>query len=150
MTGNEIRATIERLRELGEDGRITTSNIVDAVFDGNNYKVRDTLVAILEQADPDTHMELPKDADGMPIHVGDEMQWRDGEVFDVVAIGDNAVFFDDDEGYEYSTPDCVRHYHAPTVEELLFEFGKICQDGYDIGNNIHEYATKLRELMSDD
>ena len=166
MTHVEIEAAIERLRELGCDGRITTSNIIDAVFDGNNYKVRDTLIELLEQADPDTHVELPKDADGVPIHFGDELtNPHHAESFTVDAIGGNSgvgsvphvVYFRSSGGnlrFHYATQ--CHHYHKPpTIEGLLTEFSEyVLRSGHQWGLNapkaIAAFAEKLREVMADD
>jgi len=161
VTSEEIGAAIERLKALTSGCRVYTSTEVVNAVSSDDW-VGD-LIEVLEQADPDTHMELPRDADGTPIHLGDEMQWRDGERSSVVAIGDDAVFFDDGEGYEYSTPDCVRHYHKPTIEDVLLELvvvaiGDIANkarnenmtyDDWEKSNEvIAEYAEKLREVMS--
>lgn len=40
-----------------------------------------------------THVKLPVDADGVPIHVGDRMAFEDGEEFDVIGISDSTLFF---------------------------------------------------------
>lgn len=115
-------------------------------------------------------VRLPKDADGEPIHMGDlvTVPWKD-KVYEVAGFscskqlcsGIRTIWID-----VYSPekrrnmPLCgansCRHYHAPTVEDVLDEFAS----AYDrIGgedeehqkylNLIAEYAAKLRLAGSD-
>ena len=72
---------------------------------------------------------LPLDADGVPIHVGDVMEWSDGETFEVVGIGDTGTLYyletrdDGTVGIEWTSTECKRH-NAPTVEDVLREFAQ--------------------------
>ena len=76
-----------------------------------------------------THVELPKDADGEYIHVGDVMDSRvdylfDGKPFTVRALvlcEDGWEVADGRFGNRYE-PGSLRHHHAPTVEDVLREF----------------------------
>jgi len=101
------------------------------------------------------YIELPKDADGEYIHFGDVLD-QFGTPMTVLAMSDP----DPDQG------DCMlklttdgisdvtwvrarkmRHYHAPTVEDVLTEFGidweheSDCEDRAAL---LKEYASKLR------
>ena len=70
------------------------------------------------------YIELPKDADGEYIHVGDVMEWPDGKTFEVVGIGDGTLFYvegDDDALADWTGASTKRHHHAPTVEDVLRE-----------------------------
>jgi hypothetical protein len=164
MTHEQIKDTIVRLRELGDIGRITSFDIVDAVYDsGNNYKVRDALIAILEQADPDTHMELPRDADGKVIHIGDEVDGvhrEDGTVMGIqyyegvgVLIAVRPRNWDTP---SWCDPAEYRHHHKPTVRETLRKFLAESEDamrkGYDeVPEEIYdEYEKRLRKVIADD
>ena len=165
MTSDEIRATIDRLKAMPCDDTqsvyVVTGTFMDMDMNGSYSAIglRNRLIGLLEQADPDTHMELPRDADGVPINIGDEMQWSGGDRFSVVAIGDDAVYFDDGDGYEYSTPDDVRHYHKPTFEDVvrdmlndvvcMFDASGGCS-AWMTDTKVHEYAEKLREVMQDE
>ena len=160
MTHEEIEATIGRIQECGEDGDKNAARAVIAFMDGEHHReFQDKLISLLRQADPETHIELPVDADGVPIHIGDELIPDRGNKKIVVTrlkysrkhawmIG--GANRDDLSEYDLYAPDETRHYRKQTVVELLSEFGKICQDGYDIGDSIHEYADKIRELMGSD
>ena len=90
-------------------------------------------------------VQLPKDADGVPIHIGDVMAYADNtKPMEVVALVPPAVFLTED-GPRYA--DMCRHYHAPTVEDVLTEFGidweyeSNCEDRAAL---LKEYAAKLR------
>ena len=105
-------------------------------------------------------VELPKDADGEYIHIGDTVEWVPYDntypsvVREVDAVG-NGVFFAWDkangrfaqyEAYAY------RHHKQPTVEGVLMEFGidweheDNCEDRAAL---LRGYAVKLR-LAGDD
>ncbi len=97
-------------------------------------------------------IRLPKDADGVPIRVGDVL--TDGEykfkVFELAAFGDGSWSIRNEDGNAWAACD-VTHHHEPTVEDVLREFAS----AYDrIGgeddehqkylNLIAEFAAKLR------
>lgn len=159
MTHEEIEAAIGRLRSMRIANRDFIVDVCRAFLGGEvtGDELHYTLIELLEQADPDTHMNLPVDVDGVPIHLGDELcgyGHPDGGVYcqaivneSIILVGETSIAYKD--WLLWDTADC-RHRHKSTVEELLFEFGKICQDGYDIGNSIHEYAEKIREAMADE
>jgi hypothetical protein len=68
-------------------------------------------------------IRLPVDADGIPVHIDDVMEWPDGRTFEVVGIGDGTLFYVDD-GSEYADwtgASTKRHHHVPTVEDVLRE-----------------------------
>ena len=122
--------------------------------------LRDGLVGMLEQLDPDEWadsylaevglMRLPVDADGIPIHVGDVMQWPDGVTYDVVGVGNGVFFYNDRDGAWCTSASDKTHYHKPTIEKVLAEFGDEVRRCCDTENTIAEYAAKLRELMADE
>ena len=105
----------------------------------------------------DEHYQLlPKDADGECIHVGDVMEWPDGETFDVIGIGDGVLFYTESEcggPAEWTGASNKRHHHAPTVEDVLTEFGidweheSDCEDRAAL---LKEYASKLRLVEGED
>ena len=97
---------------------------------------------------------LPVDADGVPIHVGDVMEWPYGNgEFRVNGIGGNTLFYiDKDSGEcEWTAAGDKRHHHAPTVEDVLREFGKRWDDPahYAKGELVETFAEKLR-LVGDE
>ena len=97
---------------------------------------------------------LPKDANGEPWHLGDELM-MEGEVCDVVGIGDKTIFYAFGNDVDWTIAHNNHHHHALTVEDVLREFAEKIIDS-QIPNvhptyeeSIAEYATKLR-LAGDD
>lgn len=101
------------------------------------------------------YVALPLDAEGKPIHMGDEIEIIGGEYGTAVAIE-----LCEDGGWNVSmrptgwdTPtlfaaESVRH-HPPTVEDILKEFAdRVCNSGHqwglDADDTIAEYAKRLR------
>ena len=100
-------------------------------------------------------VELPKDADGEYIHIGDVMEWCDsGETLTVEGIGSDVLFYIDGENAEWTAARNKRHHHAPTVEDVLREFAEKVIDSQipsvhpTYEEAITEYAAKLR--LADD
>ena len=107
---------------------------------------------------------LPVDADGEYIHIGDVMEWvryKDDDptiVRTVSGIG-NGVFFawSDEQGrYAQYEAHAYRHYHAPTVEDVLREFAEKVTDSQIPGVHptyeeaIADYANRLTLAEGED
>ena len=100
------------------------------------------------------YVALPVDADGVPIHVGDVMEWCDsGETLTVEGIGSDALYYIDGENAEWTAARNKRHHHAPTVEDVLREFtdevwNRCCEGATASDSGIDELvaecAAKLR------
>ena len=111
-------------------------------------------------------VELPLDADGVPIHVGDvvtmDLAWggkskplvadrmelsrgKDGELWCIALDTDDAC---------WNQPSLMHHYHPPTVEDVLREFADKLDEmkGYppDEDGVVSEYAAKLRLAGEDE
>lgn len=107
-------------------------------------------------------INLPKDADGEPIHVGD---WMTPNGMDT-GFKVRQMYFDgewslDLEGFGISQtcPDLCRHYHKPTVEGILQELTTLvwnrCRIGLTVSESgisdmVSEYAAKLRLAEEDE
>ena len=93
---------------------------------------------------------LPLDADGEAIHIGDEMVVGDSRVIvDGVGVaGHTDIFFsiegDKGDECEYFPVSVCHHYHKPTVEDVLREFGDEVRRCCDTEDTIAEYAKKLQ------
>ena len=97
-------------------------------------------------------VRLPLDADGEPIHVGDEMcgyGWPNGGVYCRAIVNEVTILVGPQDGayrdwLMWAANEC-RHHHKPTIEDVLTEFLDAYQqyegDGYDV---VAEYAAKLR------
>ena len=95
-----------------------------------------------EQENRDALVELPKDADGVPIHVGDVMVYADGNTcpLPVVALVPPAVFLTDDgpryadmcrhqpDTWERIIEDALDGYHDTDFEKLVARCKKLAGD----------------------
>lgn len=76
----------------------------------------------------DNWVELPKDADGVPIRVGDKLRFDNGIIVEVRYLKIDSdgtsvcVLAADGGGDFYAITDKAHHYHEPTVEDVLREF----------------------------
>ena len=96
-------------------------------------------------------VELPKDADGVPIHAGDVLDGY-GKTIEAVELryGRSGWVLISRDGSGYADTFAFTHHHAPTVEDVLREF--ICDHEEDVRDEVDliaEYAAKLR-LAGDD
>ena len=99
-------------------------------------------------------IRLPADADGVPIRIGDVMESKgSGPLFGEASFEVRSMRCEecgwevyDRLGDRYA-PSLLRHYHAPTVEDVLTEFGidweheSDCEDRAAL---LKEYAAKLQ------
>jgi hypothetical protein len=171
MTSKEIRAAIGRLRSQHDDSfGYSLSDVADALLGeshgmgvASSSKLRDAIISLLEQADPESCVELPMDANGVPIRIGDEMDFSEGvRGLTVLGIGtsdahdgDMGVFVLDDDGYTWFNARFLRH-HRPTVKEVLRMFLAESEDamrkGYDeVPDPIYvRYADKMRKAVEEE
>lgn len=109
------------------------------------------------QAEVDNRfMELPVDADGVPIYVGDEIQYVNdqggtGAKVKVCAIANSYAFYDNGKHIHAYSSDSTRHAKPDPLNELLcdmiHEYG--CTDA--LTETVAEkYAERIRELMGGD
>lgn len=104
-------------------------------------------------------MRVPKDADGMFVHIGDEMcgyGYPDGGVYCQAIVNDCMILVGTNSlstknWLLWSASDC-RHYRKPTVDEILDELEGLRGTGdYEaVVTRAAELAGMLRELMVDD
>lgn len=120
-----------------------------------------------ENLESDGWVRLPVDEDGDPIHMGDlvTVPWND-KVYEVAGFsctkqlcsGIRTIWIDvyspeKQRNVPLCGADSCRHYHAPTVEDVLDEMlQRFSEDGYEGGMSdlIAEYASKLREMLAGD
>lgn len=102
------------------------------------------------------YMPLPLDAEGVPVRVGDKLEYC-GLTFDAFSVAEDVVFRERDfkdgryivEAYDYSD---VRHVKSRTLEDVLLELGdRVCNSGHqwglDAADVVPEYAAKIREFL---
>lgn len=84
----------------------------------------------------DEHYQLlPKDADGVPIHVGDEMEWPDGSTFDVVGISANTLFYverDFDDSAQWTAAHDKRHRKPDSWERIILDAVNVESLAHDV------------------
>lgn len=138
------------------DGIAVSFGIDGEWLDGWNRAVLATVEKI-EKEVSERYMELPVDADGVPIRVGDVMESEvdylfDGKPFTVRALvlcEDGWEVGDGRFGNRYE-PDSLHHHHEPTVEDVLREFAEKITDSQipDVHPTyeeaIAEYAQRLQ------
>ena len=108
--------------------------------------IRHTPMRTATQQESDM-VALPRDADGEVIRVGDEMQWDDGERLTVIGVGNDIVFYVNDDGLggaQWTKANNKRHYKKPTMEDVLREFADEVQRCCDTEDTIAEYAARLQ------
>lgn len=105
-------------------------------------------------------VRLPKDADGVPINVGDVMELVSYDedyrpvIRTVNAVGEQVFFAWSKENGRYAQYEaCAYRHHAPTVEEVLREFAlAVCKDdALTIRKDVvDEYAKRLTLAETED
>ncbi len=98
---------------------------------------------------PNHRVALPVDADGVPIHLGDEVH----HTYDLpkfhYPVETLALT---EEGWEVDgcNPCTLQHWKAPTVEDVLQEFRDVVQECQDTEDTVAEYARRIKEAMGDE
>ena len=94
-------------------------------------------------------MELPLDADGVPIHIGDELfnKNKPTDVYKVTAIADNGYLRIYHDTAHIHSSQC-RHVKPRTIEDVLYECFHDCMYKYPTGieDIIGKYADELRSM----
>ena len=135
------------------DGFAVSFRIDNEWLAGWNRAVIATIEKV-EQEVSERFMELPLDADGVPIRVGDVMEFSAFEIEKPVTrmvdgIGQGVFFaWCGERGYQQHEAKRYRHHHEPTVEDVL---QKLLEQavGYSDAHTtvaldaIAEYAAKL-------
>lgn len=154
--------------------RAEFENLCDAIdaihanLERENESLRRELDRVLGEMEehhawaPESHyMMLPKDADGEPIHVGDVMEWPDGNTFEVVGVDNIGTLYyidAEEDGIDWTNASDKHHHHEPTVEDVLRGVVTLCHNTwkdesafklYDVDDvmksgNIAGFAAKLR------
>jgi len=145
---------VSKLRALPNFGRVT--------LDGEVMDLSQTLVCVtrqeldeladaIEREVKERYIELPKDADGEYIRIGDRVEDNERVVRIVLTNGswEPSVYVEKAPCLleEYFCNE-VSHYHEPTVEDVLREFALEIDPAADVdvsgAKTIAEYAAKLK------
>lgn len=109
------------------------------------------LVDGVEREIAERYMELPVDADGVPIHYGERMRLDNGHEGDVWLIGAFDIMMSDHTCFDWAKS---HHVKPRTLENVLEEYYD--KRGWDEADNhaleaeslTSRYAAEIRELMS--
>ena len=147
---SEIKA-IEKLREFVDD---------QFVISGQAYLQGMAIADSIEAEIAERFMELPVDADGVPIHLGDLLVRRNDDPHVCRAIGRLSLDVMD-EHCNWWRSESFRHVKLRTVEDVLEDF-LADYDDWDDGNTLRydrekmraelfeKYADEIRELLGSD
>ncbi|MBQ6454088.1 MAG: hypothetical protein IJJ14_07005 [Coriobacteriales bacterium] len=159
--------SIDKLREWADglrgiwldpnDHSIIVTTCDDMVPSMDCVSLREHVNGILDGIEREVAdmVPLPVDADGEPVHIGDVMEWCNGffTVHELKLTEDGWQTWDSEHGYTAHADECIRHHHAPTVEDVLQEFtdevwNRCCEGATasdsGIDELVAEYAAKLR------
>lgn len=124
---NELREYTKHYSVAGSTKDKLLTTIADRIDEEhfNSLVGRSEIGVQAVLSDPEQYglVALPRDADGEVIHVGDVMEWidLDGETLTVKGIGNGMLFYTDCGSVKWTVARNKRHYHAPTVEDVLRE-----------------------------
>ena len=150
--------SIEKLREAGRYADESGHTLAHAMciplnLDGvTNLEVAHAFADEIQAEIDSRYMELPVDADGVPIHVGDTLQLGDtrGEVVALTYCPSNGKLsweWQCDTGDWYNTA-FAYHLKPRTVEDVLRDFAIACEDagfaGPDVTRQINKFAAELQ------
>lgn len=153
---NELIRTVFGVKQRA--AYVALNAIADAI-DAEEAEMRDFCEKLNELADEreevdlfgHAYVPLPLDANGVPIRVGDWIAGRLDVGAKVEAVTSDDVYWFEPDGCHWCHASEVRHYHKPTVEDLLREMAvdwDCAADGEDKEAVLKEYAAKLR--LADD
>ena len=145
-----VLETIFRIADRidAEHERVVMSVMNDALYHANDESMAEL-----------GWVRLPKDADGVPVRVGDVMKGQTvgggfGEPFEIVGyIMSNGELEPMDE-HKLPRRRKYLHHHVPTVEDVLREFADLVRNeqverAQISDETVAEYAAKLRRLAGD-
>lgn len=145
---NLYEQSLEQIHDLEHDVEMWRDRAEDMRMERD-----DALKEHHEWAPESRCMMLPKDANDVPIHIGDLMVYADStdDPFEVIGIGNGTLYYVDDNGIQWTLADTKRHYHAPTVEDVLREFAlAVCKDdALTIRKGVVEEFAKRLTLVGD-
>jgi len=149
---SEIKA-LDKLRKLANNVRNgscdTSPAIVAQLIAGNADNIKREI--------EERYMELPLDADGVPIHMGDVMELSGGRIGKVVAVSESQFTAHVEAREKKPVCQASLHHHVNprTLEDVLYDFGeRVCNSGHqwglDAADVVPQFADEIRELLGSD
>ena len=148
--------SIDKLREwshsydnawVQKDGSIVLTTNIHGVYYGENYgeAIRQMIDSVEEEI-AERYMELPVDADGVPIRIGDTVTANDWRYTrEVVGF---AVVCKDEEGYRvWHEPHELTHVKPRTLEDVLTDFAEAIEERGTEWVDASQTANAIRELL---
>lgn len=134
--------SLERLRKY---------ELFDRGIELSAYMPSDKLADEIQAEVDERYMLLPVDADGVPIHVGDEVVCSYG-VDEVEGVHPERIFLLHENEWLCVQAQYKKHHKPRTLEEVLGEFSaRVLNSGHQWGldaqGTIAEYADELRKLI---
>ena len=94
------------------------------------------------------YVKLPVDADGVPIHLGDVMEWSNGSftVHELKLTEDGWQTWDSAHGYTVHADECIRHVQPDSWERIMDDAEKLAR-----GDNaaVMELVERCRRLAGE-
>lgn len=162
----ELREKLER--DTSKAKLYPTAPIKHAFAEGVTIEGYRALADAIEAEIAERFMELPVDADGVPIKPGDIMQFRDDAPVRVDSIGNSKCYVGDfgwfggNGGfYGKGTLKCCRHVKPRTLEDVLNDCADEISEKRGIAPELNrdtptrneivdKYADEIRELLRGD
>ena len=148
---DELIAIADRIDERVENIRSNEHHkgYQDGIMDGcSHYDPERTECMVSEEHG---YIKLPVDADGEPIHVDDWIINPDisNQKHKVAAITTESVYWWGEDGCHWRYSHLVRHYHEPTVEDVLREFANMAKEHAwpDFNDLVDEYAKRIEKAV---
>ena len=154
--------SIEKLREWarGVTNSNPDDNIVSPEFVAKECGRKVLLIAdAIECEIAERYMELPLDADGVPIHVGDVVEFGENRNQGIVkTLNEHMVIamHVDDDYMNYAkygllwNVDACRHVKPRTLEGVLTDFAEAIEERGTEWVDVSQMANAIRELMKVD
>lgn len=150
--------SIEKLRELAEYIYINNMQIIDHLdaigrcmlrteWLDSWHKAFDAACDEIEREIAERYMELPVDADGVPIHCCDRMRLDNGHEGEVWLIGVFDIMMSDHTCFDWAKS---HHVKPRTIEDVLRDMEGMRGNNAtyeDVVRRCAELAAELRELM---
>lgn len=129
----------------------------DDAYSGRKIRTTKDLYAIADLVEREM-VELPKDKDGEPIHVGDKVYLDDGRMacvteIDIMQDGRKTIECWDGSRHVACHPSCIAHTRHDSLESIADDMYKFAgSDGVDtdVCDFLSDIADRIRELAENE